>query len=261
MKLGKRTLAALSISLAMAAPLAHANFVEYIIRGNATEGLPTIGPVSGGTEIVIAYASQKAALGSNDINGLTLGSLLNVSITRFDERSRFAAGSGPFTAPYLNFWITNGSGKFAVVANEPSNGDFQPLYNNGYDLTFAELSDKSAKIYEVTDMSWLPNNGVGLTFADLAAFKIQAPTVAEFNTPWLGLGGGAPRELGTNLAYGVNWVFGDTLANYVSGDQGYLVSNASVRAGSSVPDSASTVTMMALSLAGLIAIRRKFARA
>lgn len=214
----------------LAAQPASATFFEYIIRGT-----PTINDsVPGQLEFIIDTGGQKAGLGSSDIDGSTLGSILGLSIDRLDDESRFTAGSGPAVAPYLNFWITDGLGNFAVVANEPSNPAFQPLYNDGYDLDFADLSDKVAKIYENSDLSWLPNSGVGLTFADLAGFVIQAPTVAELTAGWGGLGTGAPRELGTNVAYGVNWVFGDTLSNYVSGDPGYVVANASVSA-SAVP--------------------------
>ena len=159
-------------------------------------------------------------------------------------------------APYLNFWITDGAGNFAVVANEPSNADMQLLYSNGYDLSFADLSGKVAKIFENNDKSWLPNAGIGLTFADLANFVIQAPTVAQLTIGWAGLGTGAPDELGTNLAYGVNWVFGDTLSNYVSGDPGYLVKNASVSAVNGVPEPA-TLALLGLGLAGLGVSRRR----
>lgn len=203
----------------MAAGTADASFVAYGIR-NA----PTINVGGAQTEFIIESSGQKAGFGSNDINGSTLGDIASLAITRLDDRTRFTAGSGPYVAPYLNFWITDGT-HYAVVANEPSNPDFQSLYNNGYDLSFADLSDKVANVYENSDKSWLPNNGVGLTFSDLAAFQIQAPTVAELTVGWAGLGSGAPREFGSNAAYGVNWVFGDTLSNYVSGDPGYIVAN------------------------------------
>ena len=108
------------------------------------------------------------------------------------------------------------------VANEPSDPAFQALYSSGYDLSFADLSDKVAKIYENSDKSWLPNNGVGLTFADLAAYTILAPSVVQLTAGWSGLSTGAPRELSSNVAYGVNWIFGDTLSNYVSGESGYI---------------------------------------
>lgn len=252
---------ALILSLAGAPGLLCADtFDAFVIRGT-----PIITSDSGKTEFVIDHGGDKAGLGSNSVNGQTLGSLTNLSITRYDDVTRFTAGSGPAVGPYLNIWITDGSGHFAVVANEPSNADFQSLFveNSGtwsYDLTFGDLAGKVAKIYENADKSWLPNGGVGLTFADLATFTILAPTSAQLTTGWTGLGGGAPRELGTNEAYGVNWVFGDTLSNYVSGQDGYIVGNASVQGAQTVPDVASSLLLVCLGFTGLLAFRRGFNR-
>lgn len=238
----------------IAAQSASAGFVDFIIRGT-----PTINYPGSATEFVITVGGQKGGLGSNDINGSTLGDITNLAIDRIDDRTRFGAGTGPYVAPYLNFWITDGAGNFAVIANEPSNGAFQPLYNNGYQLDFADLSDKVANVYENADKSWLPNNGVGLTFADLAGYTIQAPSIAELNASWPGLGSGAPRQLGTNIAYGVNWVFGDTLSNYVSGDDGYIVENAAVAARSGegeVPEPTALI-LVGLGIAGIGFAKRK----
>lgn len=231
---------------------AHAGFTDFIIRGT-----PTINqPATGQTEFVLTQGGQKAALGSSDIDGRLLGSLQSVAITRLDDITRFTQGSGPAVAPYLNIWITDGAGNYAVAANEPSNPEMQVYYNGGYDLSFDDLRNVSVKLYENADLSWLPNNGLSLTFADLATFTIQAPTASELAGSWGGLGSGAPRELGTNRAFGVNWVFGDTLSNYVSGDPGYLVANASVSATADVPEPAS-ILLTGLGLAAAIAARRR----
>lgn len=222
------------ISLLACASTALGGWNAFVIRNSSTGSIsPTINDVTvsgqAAKEFIVSLGGQKAGWGTSDLDGITLSEVLRLGVARLDDRTRFTAGTGPAVAPYLNFWITDGNGKFAVVANEPSNPDFQPLYNNGYNLTWADLANKPAKIYENSDMSWLPNigfgNGVKLSFADLANFKIQAPTAAQLATNWAGLGTGAPRELGTNKAYGINWVFGDSLSNYVSGQPGYIVAN------------------------------------
>ena len=249
--------AAVLVATSVFSTTAFAGWSSFIIRNGTNP--PVIQPnntyVPGATEFVISEAGQKAAFGTSDLDGSTLGDIVQLAIDRYDDETRFSAGSGPAVAPYLNVWITDGAGKFAVVANEPSNPAFQPLYSDGYDLSWADLSDKTAKIYEVTDKTWLPNNGVGLTFADLAGFEILAPSVTELTTGWAGLGPGAPRELGTNAAYGINWVFGDTLSNYVSGSEGYVVDNPIALA---VPEpAAATLALFLLGSTAAIAPRRR----
>ncbi len=237
---------------------ASASWTSFIIRNGTNP--PVIQPnndyVPGATEFVIDEGGQKAAFGTSYLDGKNLGAMTQLAIDRYDDETRFTAGSGPAVAPYINIWITDGAGKYAVVANEPSNPAFQPLYSDGYDLSWADLSDKVAKIYENSDTSWLPNGGVGLTFADLASFQIKAPSVAELTTGWAGLGTGAPRELGTNAAYGINWVFGDTLSNYVSGDEGYVVAHPYV-----IPEPASVVLLLGALLGGLVVRRATKVRA
>ncbi len=118
------------------------------------------------------------------------------------------------------------------------------------------LKTKTFKFYENSDKSWLRNNDVGLTFQDISHLLIQAPAQAELTTGWAGLGTGAPREAGTNVAYGFSWVFGDTLSNYVSGDPGYRVANPCVAA---IPESVffQMGALMGLSGLGLLRLRRK----
>jgi hypothetical protein len=248
------SLAALALTFTISAT-ADGAFNSFVIR-NGAGGPPTIQPnntyVPGATEFIVSEGGQKAAIGSSDIDGYQVGEITQLAITRLDDRSRFTVGTGPYVAPYLNLWITDGT-NYAVIANEPSDGVWNPIYNNGYDLDWSDLSDKVAKVYENNDKSWLPNNGVGLTFADLASYTIKAPSVAELTIGWAGLGSGAPRELGSNVAYGVNWVFGDTLSNYVSGAEGYVVINPVATA---VPEPA-TVALVGMGLMGFVAIRRR----
>jgi hypothetical protein len=256
MKANLRFVLILAAVALMLIETASAGWTPYIIRNASSGGAPpVIQPnddyVPGATEFIISAAGQKAAWGTSALDGQTVGSMTQLAIDRLDDRTRFTQGSGPYVAPYINIWITDGAGKYAVIANEPSDAAFQPLYDNGYDLSWTDLADKVVKVYENSDKTWLPNNGVGLTFADVTGYQIQAPSVAELAAGWPGLGTGAPRELGTNLAYGINWVFGDTLSNYVSGDEGYVVAEPFV-----VPEPA-CVVLFGLAAVGLLLLRRR----
>ncbi|HOK67569.1 MAG TPA: PEP-CTERM sorting domain-containing protein [Anaerohalosphaeraceae bacterium] len=246
--------------------LAKGGFDAFIIRnatssGNAPQILSNNEYVPDAVELIISEAGMKAALGSNDINNSTVGQISLLSITRYDDVSRFTAGSGPAVAPYFNLWVTDGSGHYAVLANEPSNPDFQPLFkqnpdgSRSYNLSFSDLSDKVVKVYETpgwnTGTSWVHIllGKTNLTFADVANLTIAPPPAEYITNPANGVGTGAPRVLGTNAAYGVNWVFGDTLSNYVSGQEGYVVAGALV-----IPEPA---TMILLSLGGLFLRKRR----
>jgi hypothetical protein len=215
----------------------------FIIRNGATSS-PGIQAnndyVAGGTEFIISEGSQKAAWGTDGLDGATIGQM-SATVTRHDDTSRFASGSGPAVAPYFNIWVTNGAGQYAVLANEPSNPEFQPLFtDNGdgsktYSLSISNLGNQVAKVFETpgagTNTDWVHQLfGSGpLTFADVASLQIAAPPPAYIANPANAVGSGAPDEIGTNAAFGFNWVFGDTLSNYVSGAEGYVVSSMAVQ--------------------------------
>lgn len=247
---------------------AEAGFDSFVIRnGNSSSNPPTIQPnntyVPGATEFVISEGGMKAGLGSNDINGVSIASITHLAITRYDDPNRFVAGSGPAVAPYFNLWVTNGSGSYAVIANEPSNPAFQPLFttngdgSNTYDLSYADLADKRAKVFETpgwnTNSSWVHTlfGNDPLTFADVASLQIAPPPPAYIQNAANGVGSGAPDVLGTDVAYGFNWVFGDTLSNYVSGAEGYVVSGAVA-----APEPTSAL-LCGLGLGGFMLFRRR----
>jgi hypothetical protein len=249
---------------------AHAGFNSFVIResaGNPPDILVNNVYVPGATEFVIETGGQKAAWGSNDINGYTIGDITNLSVTRHDDTTRFTAGSGPAVGPYLNIWVTDGLGKYAVLANEPSDGVFQPLFEtNGdgsksYNLSFADLADKPVKVFETVNgggastTTWVHDlfGNMPLTFGDVASLEIAAPSAAYISNPVNAVGSGAPREIGTLTAYGVNWVFGDSLSNYVSGMEGYVVSNPSATA---VPEPG-TLAIVALAAMGAVGFARR----
>lgn len=247
--------------------LAFASWEAYIIRKGGGDNIngdaPAINDVWVGVdpakEFVISQGGMKAAYGTNALNGLTIGDITQLRIDRHDDRSNFVSGSGPHVAPYFNIWVTDGAGNYAVIANEPSNPAFQPLFSNGYDLGWSDIADKVAKVFENTNTSWITSLDVGndgLTFSDVASLAIGAP--ADPNASWAGLGTGAPRKLnpaynGVNDQYldvfGFNWIFGDTLSNYVSGNDGYIVNNPAA-----APEPSA---MMLLGVGALTLLRRR----
>ncbi len=190
----------------------------------------TVGEVPA-LEFLITAAGMKAAWGTNSLNGFTIADLGRILIERLDDTTRFTGGSGPAVGPYMNFWVTDGAGRYAVIANEPSNPEWNHATGEQWDITGAGLLAKSMKVYETpgwnTNTSWVHTHcGTSpLTFDCAKTLRIEAPSAAYILDPANGVGTGAPRVLGTDFAYGFNWVFGDTQSNYQVGQDGYIVAN------------------------------------
>ncbi|HEV7299772.1 MAG TPA: PEP-CTERM sorting domain-containing protein [Tepidisphaeraceae bacterium] len=246
----------LTASTAQAAP---AGWDAFVIRDAATTVIEndTLGTV----EYIINISGKKAGLGTNLINGTKVGNIGTLSIDRLDAN---AAGGSAY-APYMNIWVKDSLGNYAVIANEPSNPEWTGT--SEWDTTGANLATKSIKLFEISAGFTLPGtnivrdsqsgalwfnslNSTAVTFDAFADYIIEAPdtTYIAANHPT----GGAPRELGTNLAYGFNWIFGDTQGNYNSGSTtGYIVTNPVATA---VPEPAA---IGMLGVAGLALLKRK----
>jgi hypothetical protein len=203
-----------------------AGWNAFVIRNSNVGNIaPVISDPVGGKLFQIVLGGQKAGWGTNNMNGKTIGDIQLMSITRDSS----VTGWGP----YMNFWVTDGRGGYAVISNEPSNtGEWTT--GTAYNTTWDVLKNATTWVYEVSSsIGFKLPNGVTtytgipagtvtphFTFNDFAGYIIATPTSHWGST-------GAPDDLnaGSYTAYGVNWVFGDTQSNYLGG---YLVSNPTV---------------------------------
>ncbi|MBX3178827.1 MAG: hypothetical protein KF886_15845 [Candidatus Hydrogenedentes bacterium] len=223
------------------------NFDAFNIRGTGVATELSEGRV----EFVTPVAGDKAGYGTSDLDGLTFGDLVDVSFL-------VENAAGPWM-PYINIWIGDGT-NYAIIANEPSNAPLSAFVTepnnrvaNGTTVsaTFEAMGDFF--VYETgVDTSWLTgaysdSGRLRISYDDLAAggWAIGEPGVA-----WGGTG--APRG-----GFGFNFVYGDTMSNYVSGQDGYIISNITV--GTVVPLPApAMLTLIGMGVAGMVTrVRRK----
>ena len=257
----------------MAAEAATAGFTGYIIR-KAGADAPVINSSSyNSINASINIAGQKVGFGSNDVNGLTIGQLALMDITRND--------AGLALKPYVNIWVTNGAGNYAVISISPwggpgagslstsysamnglgttpsNHGPGQDVYVYETTGTFGWATEAAgAQINSGKGTSWLSTRGgLGnyLTISDVADLVI-APPPASWLTGGNGSGTGAPRELGTNVAYGFNWIMG--ALNPISGspEGGYQGATPYDLSGISIP---APGALALLGVAGLVVGRRR----
>ncbi len=225
-----------AVAMTSAAAVQAADWSAFVIRnatvtGNAPVILPNDEIQPGSIEIAILEGGQKVGLGTDLINGAKVSQIATLHIDRLDN----VATSGSLYGPYFNIWVTDGAGHYAVIANEPSNAEWAGSLWDVSSWDF--LKTKTCKVYEApgatTGTSWLHTlvgKSSGLTFADVANLVIAPPSPAYIQNLANAVGTGAPDEIGTSIARGFNWMFGDTAANYISGGDGFIVNNYSATA-------------------------------
>ena len=264
MKNSTKFVLSMSALALMAAEAATAGFTPYVIRQSSGGVNPTIGTSGANTTFGVTLPSQKAGWGSNDLGVSTVGQISNIQFT-LNSAIASSGTTVPVILPYVNIWAQDAvSGNYFVIAFGldafVTNTGGVKSVNVGTSqmatVTFG-VHETSAAFGGVANAgSWLatalgaPGAGTAYTMAQVANFQIVAPPsswVVSGNSN--GVGGGAPRELGTDTTFGFNWIFGQgSGANNGYNGYDYTVSGASIPA----PGAAAL-----LGLAGLVAGRRR----
>lgn len=206
-----------------------ADWTPFIIRNanpDGTGSAPTYSLSDGVLTVNVdsSTGGQKVGYGTSYLDGQRLDSLFRFQVVRLDAHPNVYA-------PYINIWVTDGS-HYAVLSLEPSH---YPEFDWTHNLLAADYLSIDPWVYEtdLSDVSWIKEGaylgGNGhylygsddnlLTIADIGHLTIKAPSPEELDAGLPGVGSGAPRELGTNVAYGFTLVFGDTQSNYIGGYQ------------------------------------------
>ena len=264
MKNSTKFVLSMSALALMAAEAATAGFTPYVIRQSAGGVNPTIGTSGANTTFGVTLPSQKAGFGSNDLNGITVGQISNI---QFTLNSATPVGTTtPVILPYVNIWAQDAvSGNYfaiyfgldAFVTNTGGVKSVNVGTSQMASVTFGVSETSAAAGGVAVAGSWLatalgvPGAGTSYTMAQVANFQIVAPPsswVASGNSN--GVGGGAPRELGTDTTFGFNWIFGQG----GSADNGYNGYDYTVSGASVVP---APGALALLGVAGLVGGRRR----
>jgi MYXO-CTERM domain-containing protein len=245
MKNSTKFVLSMSALALMAAEAATAGFTGYVIRPASGGVNPTITTSGANTTFGVPSPSQKAGFGSNDVNGITVGQISNI---QFTLNSATPVGTTtPVILPYVNIWAQDAvSGNYfaiyfgldAFVTNTGGVKSVNVGTSQMASVTFGVSETNAAAGGVAIAGSWLatalgtPGSGTSYTMAQVANFQIVAPPsswVASGNGN--GVGGAAPRQLGTDTTFGFNWIFGQGSSDN-NGYNGYdyTVSGASVPA-------------------------------
>lgn len=204
---------------ALAGPM-HASTVEweaFVIRNSNTGSVvPDITEDVDGNGVTtsITLGGQKTGYGTSYFDGQSITAVPSFDYDRIDPGNKH---------PYLNLWVTDGSGNFAVVA------PFINASGTSTDVRGQTWDDLALFIYETdfSDLSWIQTGAVrnGQTLEDglgnrLTIGDVNHLTIADPGTYGGFVGTGAPKN-GT----GFNIIFGDTQANYVQDNNAFQIDN------------------------------------
>jgi hypothetical protein len=271
MKNNTKFVLSMSALTLIAAEAATAGFTPFVIRNADQDGgsNPLISTSGANTTFGIEYKRQKAGFGSNDVNGITVGQISNMQFT-LNSATAYAGTTAPVILPYVNIWAQDAaSGNYFVIyfgldAFVTDTGGVKSV-NLGFNEmatagAFVGVSESNAASNGTAIAgTWLAtalgapgaNGGSGYTMAQVANFQIVAPPsswVVSGNTN--GVGGAAPRQLGTDTTFGFNWIFGQgSSSNNGYNGYDYTVSGVSV-----VP---APSALALLGVAGLAGSRRR----
>ena len=203
------------------------DFMVFNIRNNAStilapwdaDILMAENTMGDGFSYSTPRAGQKVGYGTDFFDGQKLNSIQSVNWTLISGNSGIV--------PYLNIWVTDGLGNYAVIASE----------NNYVGSNFSTRTEW--KIFEFgsskTNFNWLFDSGTGARdgaqYLTLNGSRINLSQLSDRIVigdpgiyPSSNIGTGAPRG-----GYGFNLIWGDTQANFVlkSGQIGGLTVTAS----------------------------------